>query len=225
MDDREWVLATGVPMLAQIARSHGRDHGLERLEVERLEDEYVRRLTERLVESLVREHGAGRSPGRLYANLAAYMGRAQGVGVRFGARRARTASLDDPDTPPIRGAEHRDAFETMMSEADERVEANRYAAERLHREWSAQQAAQAVGAARVAVAAMLDGDRSATARAVRRRVDGLSPAGIAREEGVSENAINARLSRWIRGLSASDRARIAPLRIVVLNPRKARRRP
>ncbi len=222
--DREWVLEHAVPMVAQIARRHGLRHGLERVDVERLEHEYVERLTHRFVESLMREHGADRSCARLYGNLEAYLARVSAIGARYGTHRARTTSLDDERDRPFRDATTWDAYDAMLHDVDERAEANRQAAEQLHQEWVVRQAARDRRAARKAVGALIAGDGSAAARAVRGRLAGRSPAMIAAQEGVTENAINARLSRWMRGLTRADQARLAPLAIVAVNPRKARRR-
>jgi DNA-directed RNA polymerase specialized sigma24 family protein len=170
----------------------------------------------------VEVHGGGRSQARLYAHLAAYLGQARGLGARYGATRARTSSLDAPGVVAV--ADANDVADVLLSEAVERHVDVQREAELLYQQWLEDASERRRRQALTALREFLPDDGSVAAGTVWRRVEGYSPAEIGRQDGVSENAINARLSRWSRQLSPAQREAFAPLRIVTPNPAKARGR-
>jgi DNA-directed RNA polymerase specialized sigma24 family protein len=233
---REWVLATAVAMVDGIAERHCREYGADARTVEKTQADYLMRLTESFVANIVAEHGDSRNPARLYRHLAEYFSQMKGQSLRNVCSDASRTSLDAGHERSERqagesgrkrlepAAPSGDVFEQLLTRETELADLAAAAAVERGRAAAALLLEHDLAQARRVLDRLFAHDDSPRARTVLRKAAGMSSADIAREDGVAENTINQRLSRWWRqSLTARERASLAPLRIVVANPAKGRR--
>lgn len=192
-----------------------------------MQETYQSRLNARLIDSLAAKHGASRCEDELRANLRGYFKRVSPVVLQVAAAHSTSTSIHAtrPDEPDLElPADNTDPYEVLMAIQDEAREIAELTAEQERRLGAFEHEERLRNRARAELRRRFAADRSAGPRAALRHAAGMTPSQIAAQDGVRENTVNQRLSRFVRDLDEETRALLAPLRLSVPNPAKGRRR-